>query len=404
VRDRIAGLIHRLAQPLARRTTAGDAPDVDPTAAGPSRRRRAVIAGLVAATALTAGGAAYGYSALSNTVTITVDGEPREVRAFADTVGGVLQAQGIEVGEHDQVAPSADESVTDGSEISVRYGRPVELTVDGEAQTVWVLATDVKTALSELGRGYHGAALNVSRSAAIGRDGLALEVVTKKRVKVKVGAHEVRVEKLPALTVREALRTLGVKIRKHDQVRPGLETRIGDGDKLVLTRIKIVRTSVKGEPVAFRTIKRSDPAAYVGQSSVERAGVKGARDVVYSLTYRNGRLVARTVVRAEVTRRPVDAIVKVGTKQPVTANFAGGNTVWDALARCESGGNWAINTGNGYYGGLQFSLGTWHAYGGTGYPHQNSRETQIAVATRLRNAQGGYGAWPGCAARLGLPR
>ena len=76
---------------------------------------------------------------------------------------------------------------------------------------------------------------------------------------------------------------------------------------------------------------------------------------------------------------------------------------WDGVARCESSGNWHINTGNGYYGGLQFSLGTWHAYGGTGLPSQHSRETQIAIATKLRNASGGYGAWPGCAAKLGLP-
>ena len=69
--------------------------------------------------------------------------------------------------------------------------------------------------------------------------------------------------------------------------------------------------------------------------------------------------------------------------------------MWDSLAQCESGGNWAINTGNGYYGGLQFNVGTWRAYGGTGYPHQASRETQIAVATRLRDATGGYGSWPG---------
>ena len=66
-------------------------------------------------------------------------------------------------------------------------------------------------------------------------------------------------------------------------------------------------------------------------------------------------------------------------------------------------GAWDAQTGNGYYGGLQFSLGTWHAYGGTGLPSQHSRETQIAIATKLRNASGGYGAWPACAARLGLP-
>jgi hypothetical protein len=72
---------------------------------------------------------------------------------------------------------------------------------------------------------------------------------------------------------------------------------------------------------------------------------------------------------------------------------------WDAVAQCESGGNWAANTGNGYYGGLQFNLGTWQAYGGSGRPDQNSREAQIAVAERVRAASGGYGAWPVCGSR-----
>jgi nucleoid-associated protein YgaU len=82
------------------------------------------------------------------------------------------------------------------------------------------------------------------------------------------------------------------------------------------------------------------------------------------------------------------------------ANAASGST-WDALAQCESGGNWAINTGNGYYGGLQFTLGTWQAHGGTGNPAAASRSTQIAVAERVLASQG-WGAWPACSAKLGL--
>ncbi|MBB1195967.1 transglycosylase family protein [Curtobacterium flaccumfaciens] len=82
------------------------------------------------------------------------------------------------------------------------------------------------------------------------------------------------------------------------------------------------------------------------------------------------------------------------------ANAASGST-WDALAQCESGGNWAINTGNGYYGGLQFNLGTWQANGGVGSPAGASREAQIAVAERVLATQG-WGAWPACSAQLGL--
>lgn len=82
---------------------------------------------------------------------------------------------------------------------------------------------------------------------------------------------------------------------------------------------------------------------------------------------------------------------------------AAGNGVWDRIAQCESGGNWHINTGNGYYGGLQFSAGTWRAYGGTAYAptaDQASRSAQIAVATQVQHAQG-WGAWPVCSARAG---
>jgi hypothetical protein len=78
-----------------------------------------------------------------------------------------------------------------------------------------------------------------------------------------------------------------------------------------------------------------------------------------------------------------------------TAEAADGGVNWDAVAKCESGGNWAISTGNGFYGGLQFTMSTWHAYGGSGSPVNASREAQIAVAERVLVGQG-IGAWPVC--------
>jgi LysM repeat protein len=87
-----------------------------------------------------------------------------------------------------------------------------------------------------------------------------------------------------------------------------------------------------------------------------------------------------------------------------TGNAAAADSaVWDRIAKCESGGNWHINTGNGYYGGLQFSAGTWRAYGGSAYAStadKASKAAQIAVATKVQNAQG-WGAWPTCSARAG---
>ncbi len=77
--------------------------------------------------------------------------------------------------------------------------------------------------------------------------------------------------------------------------------------------------------------------------------------------------------------------------------------VWDRIAKCESGGNWHINTGNGYYGGLQFSAGTWRAYGGGAYAStadRASKAQQIAIATKVQKRQG-WGAWPTCSKRAG---
>lgn len=89
-----------------------------------------------------------------------------------------------------------------------------------------------------------------------------------------------------------------------------------------------------------------------------------------------------------------------------TANEAKAASVWDSVAQCESGGNWSINTGNGFYGGLQFTAQTWRAYGGSAYAayaNQASREQQIAVAQNVLAGQG-PGAWPVCSVRAGLTR
>jgi resuscitation-promoting factor RpfB len=351
-------------------------------------------------------GTTAGYAALSKSVTVSLDGQPREVTAMGGTVGDVLAAEGIEVGKHDIVAPSVDEEVADGSRISVRFGRPLELSVDGNESTHWVTSTDVAAALGEIGSRFLGADLSISRSAGIGRDGLALEVVTPKKLKLEIAGKKPVKKELTALTVKDALKEMDVKVDKRDIVKPGLGKELEDGDRVVFTDIRVVTKKVKGETLGFDTIEREDSSMAEGETEVVRAGDAGSRDVTYKRTFRNGKLVATKIVSQKVLEQPRDKIVVVGTKEPApAANYASGSTVWDQLAQCESGGNWAINTGNGYYGGLQFSLSTWQAYGGSGLPSENSRETQIMIAERVRAADGGgYSSWPACSQALGLPQ
>jgi len=105
-----------------------------------------------------------------------------------------------------------------------------------------------------------------------------------------------------------------------------------------------------------------------------------------------GRTAAKLAVTGLVVGAPLTALTA-----PASAATTG---QWDAVAQCESGGNYAINTGNGFYGGLQFTLSTWAAYGGTGAPQNASRSAQIAVAERVLAGQG-KGAWPVCGTGLG---
>ncbi|MFC7492685.1 MULTISPECIES: ubiquitin-like domain-containing protein [unclassified Nocardioides] len=364
---------------------------------------RPVMIATAAVAVLAVAGSTWGYSALSKSVTLTLDGKSEEVSAFGGTVGDVLAAQGVEVSDRDEVAPALDEEITDGTRISVHFARQLELSVDGETSTHWVTATTVAGALDEVGKRYAEADLSASRGGSVDREGMTLEVVTPKNLTVEVGDRKPVKRTLTALTVEEALDELGVEVGKHDRTSPGVNHVLEDGDKLVFTDVRIVERRVDGESIPFGTVEREDDSKYEGEESVVREGRSGLRDVTYRIVFKNGEIAERTVLEQDVKRKAVDEIVAVGTKAPA-ANFAGGNTVWDSLAQCESGGNWAINTGNGYYGGLQFSLGTWQANGGSGLPSNASRETQIAIATKVRDASGGYGAWPACSAKLGLPR
>ncbi len=361
-------------------------------------KSKLALAVLVAAVITAVVGTTVGYAAMSKTVTLSVDGEADQVSTLGGTVGDVLKDEGIDLGERDVVAPGLDTKVNDGTRIAVRYARELQVTVDGKQRHYWVTASDVSSALQQLGLRYAGADLSVSRSADVPREGLDLDVVTPKKIKLKNGPEKARTLSVPALTVSDALEKLHIDLGRHDEVKPGKGAKLADGDKVVVTRVRLL-TKKAVEDVAYDTVEKSDSSMLEGNRKVVREGRAGSRSVVYRVRYENGQLVSKKELRSKTLSEPRDAVVRVGTKsKPAATNYASGNSVWDQIAQCESGGNWAANTGNGYYGGLQFNLETWHAYGGTGYPHENSREAQIAVAERVRDANGGYSAWPNCGA------
>jgi uncharacterized protein YabE (DUF348 family) len=362
-------------------------------------RTKAVVAVVVVAVIAALAATGIGYAAMGKTVTLSIDGRTQKVHTFGDHVADVLADRDITLGDHDVVAPSPGSGITDGQTIAVRFGRPLDVSVDGRSSRYWVTATDVDSALDQLGMRFGNADLSVSRGSRIARSGMSLAIVTPKTLTVKLAGAKARKTTVTALRVSGALRELGVRVDGNDKVRPGLRSTIKDGDRLTYTKVGVQRRQAT-EAVPFGTEKRADGSMYTDETKTVREGRSGSRRVTYRVTLENGHVVHRRAVASRLLRAPVSAVVHYGTKErpapaPAT-NFSGGSSIWDKIAACESGGNWAANTGNGYYGGLQFNLGTWAAYGGTGRPDQQSREAQIAVAERVAAASGGYGAWPVC--------
>jgi uncharacterized protein YabE (DUF348 family) len=356
------------------------------------------------ATTLALAGTTFGYANLNKDVTLSVDGQTSHVRTSADSVGALLKSKGIEVSGHDVVAPSMDAKVEDGTRVAVKFGRQVTFTIDGAKQTVWTTATTVDDALSALGIDLAGAKLSTSRSSSIGRQGLAIIIGTQKTV-IIIDEGKKRTITTTGLTLADALAAAKISVDDDDKLSASQTTQLVDGSKFTFIRVDI-SSKTKKVKVGFSTDRKKSSTLKKGVTKIDTPGVAGVRAVTYRLVRHNGEIVKRTKIKSKLIKKPVTEVILVGTKTTTTAKKSSGSStpsgsVWDKIAQCESGGNWSINTGNGYYGGLQFSLSTWRAYGGSGMPNKASREEQIRIAKKVQ-ASDGWGAWPACTAKLGL--
>ncbi|MEW1697901.1 ubiquitin-like domain-containing protein [Streptomyces sp. NPDC091278] len=331
-------------------------------------------------------------------VLLSVDGVPRAFHTFADDVGELLAEEGLAVGDHDIVAPAPGQTLEGGDEIVVRYGRPVSLTLDGQRRQMWTTARTVEGALRQLGVRAEGAHLSVSRGAAISRRGLALDVRTERSVTFLADGRE-RTVRTNAATVAEALAEAGITLSRQDvtSVAPGSFPR--DGQTVNVLRITGSQ-QVREETVPFAVERTRDPELFAGTEVVERQGVTGVRRVTYSLRTVDGVRQKPRRTGEEIVREPVGSLVRVGTR-PLPTSVAGADGLdWAALAACESGGRPDAVDPSGTYGGLyQFDPGTWRSLGGTGTAQDAPAAEQTYRAKKLY-VRRGAGPWPHCGRRL----
>jgi len=335
-------------------------------------------------------------------IKLVVDGHARSITTTASDVSGALGKAGYHVTAHDLVAPAADSRLSNGQTIVLKRGRLLHLVVDGSRTDVWTTAPTVAAALSALGFSQSDY-VSVSRSQRLPIGATSLELRVPKQVSV---VHDGKTQKVTTTdtTVAQVLSDLNLKLGAKDRIKPSRTAAIQADLKIVVQRVR-TKTVVKHRTLDYSVIQKRDSSMYDGNTRVVTAGREGSEALTYEMVYVDGKLVGKTLVGKTVVRQPTTQVERVGTKhrpqpKPVVASSNGLN--WDAVAACESGGNWAINTGNGFYGGLQFDYGTWLSNGGGAYaPRADlaTRDEQIAIASKVYAARGSS-PWPVCGANL----
>ena len=376
-------------------------------AAQPAVGRVAVRATVLALLLALVGGGATAL-AMDKTITLTVDGQDRTVHTFAGDVEAALQAAGIAAAPQDRVEPALPTSIDNGDHVIFSRARRLILDEGPSQREVWTTAPTVGLALAGLGVQAQPIQMSISPSTAIPLAGLALELRVPHKVTLTDGTGAKTAVTTTAGTVAGLLEEHRIVLGVDDVSLPSGDAPLTDG-----MDVQVVRNGV-GEVVETRAApppvqKVDDPSLPRGKEVVVNPGKPGVSSAIMKIYVQNGQEVRRQQIGAGAMTAAVPRVIRIGTNEDAPAAPAvDDGSIWDHIAQCEATGNWGISTGNGYYGGLQFDAGTWRAFGGATYaplPSQASREEQISIAEKVRDSRGGgYGAWPACSRKLGLPQ
>ncbi len=347
-------------------------------------------------------------------VSVAVDGRIRTVTMTAGTVDDALKTLGLNPAAYKLSTAGTSAVPASGLALTAATLHDVKL-VGKTPESVMSAATTVAGVLAEQGITL-GRNDRVSPALSTPVDGtLTIKVWTLPTVVVADGAKKAASTVSDAKTVGDLLKAKGIKLGKDDTVSPALSTKLSQGLKVVVTRVSykvVVQTKTVAQP-ADQTVQ--DDSINKGTTQVTQQGHPGQQQVSYKYKVVNGKSGQGEVVDIKTTQDAIPTITHVGTYvAPVAissptpsssssstqsssssgSSSSGSNhwsVNWDAIANCESTNNWSINTGNGYYGGLQFDIGTWLSNGGGQYaPRADlaTKDEQIAIAEKVYAARG----------------
>ena len=258
-----------------------------------------------------------GYRYLDKKVTLVVDGRISDVRTLRSTVGGLLEGEDVRVGVHDRVVPPLGTGLSDGMRVQVLHAKEISLVLNGSLRTVHVIGQTVDDVLEQINvRAGRHAYLQPSRGAQI-QDGDVIEFRRAVSIKLNVDGKSKRVI-TNAPDVGYLLDSLGVILRRHDQVEPGIDQALLSGQSVSVTRVQFQSLITRRE-IPFRTETRSTDDLIKGVREVQRFGAPGVHEFMYRLRMENGTETGRELLLDRRVREPLSQIILVGTRDPNTS-------------------------------------------------------------------------------------
>lgn len=298
--------------------------------------------------------AAAGYLTAEKRVTLADEGRVEVATTYASSVGGALDRLGVTLLPGDVVVPASSSTVA--NRIEIRRVKNVVVIVNGQARAAKVTAPTVGEALDELAVDLQGARIDPGPTSVLA-EGDQLSVVQPVQVQV-VADGSARSVDTNAVTAGGLLRQLGVTVGPYDRVEPSIVAYPAAG--LV---IKVIRVNeaieTKLVPIPFRRTSQKTDKLEFGIRKLGTTGVEGARARVYRVTYEDGRITKRGLIRTEVARVPVDEVVLIGTHRPVFVS----------------------------HGGLQSGKATWYAAPGLTAAHRSLPFGTVVRVTNLANGR-----------------
>ncbi len=267
-----------------------------------------VIAGLV--------GGTITWATVDKTVRLDVDGQTQSIHTLSGTVKGALSDAGFNPSDHDIVAPGLAAKVHDKSEIVLRRGRLLKLTVDGRERDVWVNSPTVSEAMSDLGYSV-STFTSVSRSKRLPLSPTEIDIRTPKTVTL---VHDRQKQTLltTAASVEQLIADAGLSLGPIDRVSQKLTAAPAQGMTITVQRVKKGQL-VATQSVPYTTTSTPDATMVKGRTVVVTPGVNGTNKITYSVVYIDGVIAGKAPLSTAVVTKPTTQVQKVGTAAPPVA-------------------------------------------------------------------------------------